>query len=150
MEPPKSPPWNVYDPRCPSRTVLDLIGGRWTVLLIGALAEDPRRFGELQRQLGGISAKVLTQVLRALVRDGLATRTLYPEVPPRTEYRLTELGEALIPPLAALRDWAEVNIETILESRGVHDELGGSADRADGSVAGTARSPGRQGAQSQL
>jgi DNA-binding HxlR family transcriptional regulator len=120
-------PWNVYDPRCPSRTVLDLIGGRWTVLVIGSLAEGPQRFGALQRQAGGISAKVLTQVLRALVRDGLATRTLYPEIPPRTEYRLTELGQALIEPLAALRGWAEGNIEAILESRSAHDDHGGGA-----------------------
>ena len=115
-------PWDVYHPSCPSRTVLDLIGGRWTVLVIGALADGPRRFGQLERRAGGISAKVLAQVLRSLARNGLVTRTLYPEVPPRTEYELTELGKALIAPLGALREWAEGNIETILAARAVHDD----------------------------
>jgi DNA-binding HxlR family transcriptional regulator len=109
--------YDVFDPNCPSRTVLDLIGGRWTVLVIGALQAGPRRFGELEREAGGISAKVLTQVLRALERDGLVTRRVYPEVPPHTEYELTELGGALVEPLAALRAWAEGNIEAIIERR---------------------------------
>jgi DNA-binding HxlR family transcriptional regulator len=118
--------WDVYDPACPSRTVLDLIGGRWTVLVIGALADGPVRFGELQRRAGGISAKVLTQVLRALARDGLITRTLYPEVPPRTEYQLTSLGVELIEPLSSLREWAEDNIEAIIAVRAEHDRAGRS------------------------
>lgn len=113
-------PWNVYDPNCPTRTVLDLIASRWTVLVIGALTQGPRRFGQLEREAGGISAKVLTQVLRALERDGLVTRTLFAEVPPRTIYELTELGSALTFPLGALRDWAEDNIETILAARAAH------------------------------
>jgi DNA-binding HxlR family transcriptional regulator len=108
---------DVFDPRCPSRTVLDLIGGRWTVLVIGALELGPRRFGQLERTAGGISAKVLTQVLRALERDGIVTRTLYPEVPPHTEYELTPLGRELIAPLAALRAWAEAHIEEIARHR---------------------------------
>jgi DNA-binding HxlR family transcriptional regulator len=109
--------YDVFDPRCPSRTVLDLIGGRWTVLVIGALQNGPRRFGQLERQAGGISAKVLTQVLRALERDGLVTRRVYAEVPPHTEYELTDLGCGLVDPLAALRAWAEGNIEGIIERR---------------------------------
>ena len=114
--------WDVYDPDCPSRTVLDLIARRWTVLIVGALADGPRRFGQLRRTVGGISAKVLTQVLRDLARNGLITRTLYPEIPPRTEYALTDLGQALIGPLAALRDWAEDNIETIITIRIAADD----------------------------
>ena len=113
--------WDVYDPNCPSRAVLDLIARRWTVLVIGALTDGPQRFGQLQRVVGGISAKVLTQVLRALARDGLVIRTLYPEIPPRTEYTLTELGQALVAPLGALRDWAEDNIETIIAVRAARD-----------------------------
>ena len=115
------PVWNVFDPKCPSRTVLDLIGGRWTVLVIGALADGPRRFGQLERAAGGISAKVLTQTLRALERDGLLTRTIYPEIPPHTEYELTSLGRELIDPLAALRSWAETHIETIIATRAEAD-----------------------------
>ena len=113
--------WDVYDPNCPSRAVLDLVARRWTVLIIGALSGGPQRFGHLQRTVGGISAKVLSQVLRELARDGLVTRTLYPEIPPRTEYALTELGQALVVPLAALRDWAEANIEAIIEIRASRD-----------------------------
>lgn len=113
--------WDVYDPNCPSRAVLDLVARRWTVLIIGALSSGPQRFGHLQRTVGGISAKVLSQVLRELARDGLVTRTLYPEIPPRTEYALTELGRALVVPLAALRDWAEANIEAIIETRASRD-----------------------------
>jgi DNA-binding HxlR family transcriptional regulator len=97
--------------------VLDLIGGRWTVLVIGALEHGPRRFGQLERAAGGISAKVLTQVLRALERDGIVTRTLYPEVLPHTEYELTPLGRELITPLASLRAWAEAHIEEIARHR---------------------------------
>lgn len=113
--------WDVYDPNCPSRAVLDLVTRRWTVLIIGTLSGGPQRFGHLQRTVGGISAKVLSQVLRELARDGLVTRTLYPEIPPRTEYALTELGQALVVPLAALRDWAEANIEAIIETRASRD-----------------------------
>jgi DNA-binding HxlR family transcriptional regulator len=118
---PADPQWDIYDPDCPSRTVLDLIGGRWTVVVIGALADGPLRFGQLQRRAGGVSPKVLTQVLRALARDSLITRTIYPEVPPHTEYQLTGLGTQLITPLNALGDWAESNIESILASRQMHD-----------------------------
>lgn len=118
---PTDPQWDIYDPNCPSRTVLDLVGGRWTVMVIGALADGPQRFGQLQRRAGGISAKVLTQVLRALVRDGLITRTMFPEVPPHTEYRLTPLGTQLIAPLDGLRAWAEGNIGSILAAREAHD-----------------------------
>lgn len=113
--------WDVYDPDCPSRSVLDLIARRWTVLIIGALSPGAERFGELQRRVGGISAKVLSQVLRDLARQGLVTRTLYPEIPPRTEYTLTELGRSVVAPLAGLRDWAEGNIEAILEIREAAD-----------------------------
>lgn len=109
--------YDVFDPNCPSRTVLDLIGGRWTVLLIGALEDGPQRFGQLERAAGGISAKVLTQVLRSLERDGLVARTLYPEIPPRTQYELTDLGRELVGPLRALRGWAEMHIDQIIENR---------------------------------
>lgn len=110
-------PWNVFERDCPSRTVLDLIASRWTVLVIGALTAGPRRFGQLEREVGGVSAKVLTQVLRALERDGIVSRTLYPEIPPRTEYALTPLGLDLVEPLGALRAWAQDHIGEIIEAR---------------------------------
>ena len=115
------PHWNVYDLNCPTRQVLDLIGSRWAVLVVGALARDTHRFGELRRAVGGVSTKVLTQVLRKLERDGLVSRRVYAQVPPRTDYRLTSLGESLIGSLAALRAWAEANIGSIYQARKTYD-----------------------------
>jgi DNA-binding HxlR family transcriptional regulator len=112
---------NVYDKNCPTRHALDRIGDKYTVLVIIFLQETPRRFSELQRMIMGISQKVLTQTLRNLERDGLLTRTIYPEVPPRVEYALTPLGETLIEPLVALREWAETNIEAVLVAQTEYD-----------------------------
>ena len=91
---------------CPSRRVLDLIGGRWTVLIVGALGDDTARFSDLKRRIGGISQKMLTQTLREMERDGLVERTVFPEVPVRVEYRLTDGGQSLRAPLSALFGWA--------------------------------------------
>ena len=112
---------NVYDKNCPTRHALDLIGDKYTVLVIIFLQDTPRRFSELQRMITGISQKVLTQTLRSLEREGLLTRTIYPEVPPRVEYALTPLGETLIQPLVALREWAETNIEAVLVAQTGYD-----------------------------
>jgi len=84
---------NVYDANCPTRHVLDLIADKWATLIIGLLNdEQPQRFAALQRQIGGISQKMLTQTLRSLERDGLVQRTVYAQVPPRVEYALIFLG----------------------------------------------------------
>ena len=107
---------DVYSRDCPSRVVLDRIGDRWTALIVGVLEDGPRRFGEI-RDAMGIAPKVLTQTLRALERDGLVTRTAYPEIPPRVEYELTPLGLTLREPLAAIRDWAETHIHEIIAAR---------------------------------
>ena len=112
---------DVYDKNCPTRQVLDRIADKYTVLVIVFLQDRPRRFSELQRMITGISQKVLTQTLRSLERDGLLTRTVYPEVPPRVEYALTVLGETLIEPLAALRNWAEGHIEAIVIAQEGYD-----------------------------
>ncbi len=112
---------DVYDKNCPTRHVLDRIADKYTVLVIIFLQDRPRRFSELQRMITGISQKVLTQTLRSLERDGLLTRTVYPEVPPRVEYALTPLGETLIQPLAALRNWAEGHIEAIVVAQNGYD-----------------------------
>ena len=113
---------DVYDKNCPTRHALDRIADKYTVLVIIFLQDAPRRFGELQRMITGISQKVLTQTLRSLERDGLLTRTVYPEVPPRVEYALTPLGETLIEPLAVLRAWAETNIEDVLVAQAKYDQ----------------------------
>jgi DNA-binding HxlR family transcriptional regulator len=113
---------NVLDAHCPSRQALDLIADKWTMLVVKELAEGIRRHGELHRTIGGISQKMLTQTLRALERDGLVARTVYPVVPPKVEYELTSLGETLIEPLAAIALWAERHMDEIAQARRARQE----------------------------
>ena len=108
---------NVLDPNCPSRVVLDRIAEKWTGLVVLALDDRTLRFGELRERIGGVAPKVLTQTLRALERDGLITRRVYAEVPPRVEYTLTDLGRSLREPLGAVQDWAERNVSRVLAAR---------------------------------
>ena len=115
-------PWDPYARDCPSRVVLDRIGDRWTVLLVGAHADGPRRFGELARDVDGISQKMLTQTLRSLERDGLVLRTMTPQIPPRVDYELTAAGQSLRAPLKALEDWTKQHMASVLEARDVYDE----------------------------
>jgi DNA-binding HxlR family transcriptional regulator len=117
----EAPIYDVYAATCPSRQALDLVADKWTVLIIGLLAKHPHRFGQLRRAIGGISQKMLTQTLRALERDGLVSRTVYAEVPPRVEYSLTDLGRSLITPIDAVRAWADQNAERILTTQARHD-----------------------------
>ncbi|WP_284748492.1 winged helix-turn-helix transcriptional regulator [Amycolatopsis sp. RTGN1] len=94
------------------REVLDRIGDKWSLLVIGTLRSGPLRFGELERA-AGISQRMLTLTLTRLVEDGLVTRTAYAEVPPRVEYEVTELGRSLVPLVMALAEWAMANHERI-------------------------------------
>ncbi|MCA9913371.1 MAG: helix-turn-helix transcriptional regulator [Anaerolineae bacterium] len=112
---------NVYRAACPTRQILDLIGDKWTALIIGLLEERTMRFSELSRDIDGISQKMLTQTLRKLERDGIVTRTVYPEVPPRVEYSLTRLGETLTAPLSVFREWAETHIEAVTQAQIEYD-----------------------------
>ncbi len=108
---------DVLNPNCPSRKVLDRIADKWTALVIIALSEGTHRYGELQRRIGGISQKMLTQTLRSLEEDGLIERKVYPVIPPMVEYSLTPLGHSLNEPLAAVRAWAERHLPELLASR---------------------------------
>jgi DNA-binding HxlR family transcriptional regulator len=110
-----------YSAACPSRTILDRIGDRWTVLVVGALAITPMRFSELARRIDGVSQKMLTQTLRGLERDGLVTRTVFAEVPPRVVYELTPTGRTLIGPLSTLDAWAREHIGSIEAARSAYD-----------------------------
>ena len=92
-------------PECPVATTVALIGSKWKLLIIRNLLQRPWRFNELRKDLDGISQKVLTDSLRSMEEDGLITRTVYPEVPPRVEYGLSELGKSLIPMLDSLVAW---------------------------------------------
>lgn len=102
---------------CPVETTLYLISNRWVVLILRDLFMGTKRFGELKKSLDGISQKVLTQNLRMMEQQNLITRTVYPEVPPRVEYSLTELGASLKPIIAAMFDWGmaykEMNGDTV-------------------------------------
>ena len=94
-------------PACPVATTVALIGSKWKLLIIRNLLARPWRFNELKKDLEGISQKVLTDSLRSMEADGIITRTVYPEVPPRVEYALTELGKSLKPILDSMRAWGE-------------------------------------------
>lgn len=97
----------ILIPECPVATTVQLIGNKWKLLIIRNLLVRPWRFNELQKNLDGISQKVLTDSLRSMETDGIITRTVYPEVPPRVEYALSELGESLKPILDAMKVWGE-------------------------------------------
>jgi DNA-binding HxlR family transcriptional regulator len=112
---------NVYDPSCPTRTVLDRVGDKWSVLVVLVLLGGSLRFGELRQRVGGITPKVLTETLRRLERDGILRRTAYPEIPPRVEYALTPLGRSLEPPVRAITAWAETNVPKIERARSSYD-----------------------------
>ena len=94
-------------PDCPVATTVQLIGSKWKLLILRNLLERSWRFNELKRSLDGISQKVLTDSLRSMEEDGLITRTVFPEVPPRVEYALSDLGETMRPILDAMKGWGE-------------------------------------------
>ncbi len=110
-------PADVYSAKCPTRQVLDHISGKWTILVVDALLEGTLRYTDLMRRIEGVSQKMLTQTLRGLEADGFVTRTVYPTIPPRVEYDLTELGRSLAEPISALRQWTETHINEIERAR---------------------------------
>ena len=103
-------------PDCPVATAVQLIGTKWKLLILRNLLVRPWRFNEMLRSIPGISQKVLTDNLRALERDDLITRTVYPEVPPRVEYALSELGETMRPIISALETWGRGYQEIVRNS----------------------------------
>jgi DNA-binding HxlR family transcriptional regulator len=112
---------DLFDPDCPTRKVLDRIGDKWTVLVVLSLSDGPQRFSGLRSRLGRVAPKVLTETLRRMERDGLLTREVFAEVPPRVEYALTGLGESLISPIVVIGDWAEVNVGRITAAQEEYD-----------------------------
>ena len=113
----------TYRRDCPSRTVLEVLANTWTLYVLGALRryERPMRFNELRRLLDGITQKMLTQTLRALERDGLVERTVYPTVPPRVEYGLTELGLGIGRLTSAVAEWSVEHVDEIVAARSAFD-----------------------------
>jgi DNA-binding HxlR family transcriptional regulator len=103
-------------------SVLSRVGDKWSVLIIMLLIDGPRRFNELKRMVGGISQRMLTLTLRGLERDGLVTRTVFPTIPPRVDYELTDLGRGLAQPVRALGQWAFEHQPQIQGARDTFDE----------------------------
>ena len=103
------------------RDILARIGDKWSLLVIATLHEGRLRFGELLGHIPGISQRMLTLTVRQLERDGVVTRTVYPEVPPRVEYELTDLGETLFVPARAIADWAVAHHDEIERARAEYD-----------------------------
>jgi DNA-binding HxlR family transcriptional regulator len=102
---------------CPVRDMMQQIGGKWSTLLLEALAAHPYRFGELRRKIPDISQRMLTQTLRDLQREGYIAREVFPTKPPSVEYSITDLGRALYVPLAQLLNWAEANHDAVRAAR---------------------------------
>jgi DNA-binding HxlR family transcriptional regulator len=113
---------NVLKADCGSRRVLDMLADTWTILVISAIKHETRRYSELQRMIEGISSKMLTQTLRKLERDGLLLRTVYPEIPPKTEYRLSPLGLTLVKILEEMYLWAEDHFSEVESARRQFDQ----------------------------
>jgi DNA-binding HxlR family transcriptional regulator len=107
--------------------ILNRIGDKWSVMVVGYLDRRTMRFNELRHAIGGISQRMLTLTLRNLERDGLVTRTVYPEIPPRVEYALTDLGRTLTEPLDALWNWAAAHQDEVKAARAAYDGREGQA-----------------------
>ena len=101
--------YNVWSAQCPSRRMLDLIADKWTILVLASLASGAKYYSQIQRDVSGISHKMLSQTLRTLERYQFVIRTVYPSVPPRVEYDLTPLAKTLLPTLEGLLSWAETH-----------------------------------------
>ncbi|WP_410812623.1 winged helix-turn-helix transcriptional regulator [Micromonospora sp. 067-2] len=110
----------MFDPICPSGALPFQIGDKWTAMVVLCLEDGRRRFTEIRVPLRGVTPKVLTQTLRAMERDGLVTRTVYPENPPRVEYELTELGRTLLSLIEAARAWSRDHLPALLNARQAH------------------------------
>jgi DNA-binding HxlR family transcriptional regulator len=114
---------NLHDANCPSRIVLDHITSRWGSLVLLTLLDGTQRFSELVRGIGGVSEKMLAQSLKALEADGLVLRTVYPTIPPKVEYSLTNLGTEVAEHIKALTNWVEDNVSEIMRYRAKHSPL---------------------------
>lgn len=98
---------------------LELIGGKWKIQILWSIRNKAKRFSEIKEDVGGITQKMLTQQLKEFVRDGLATRKSYPEIPPRVEYKLTEYGKTLVPVLDTLNKWGEIHLDRTVKKESV-------------------------------
>jgi DNA-binding HxlR family transcriptional regulator len=109
-----SPKPNVYNTACPSQSILALVGGKWSMLIVCSLRAGPKRTHEIKRRLEGVSSKMLTQTLRELERHGIVARRDYAEVPPRVEYSLTPLGGSLAGLVNEIENWVTANYSRMI------------------------------------
>ena len=112
---------DAFDRDCPGRAIMDQISNRWATLILAALAHGPYRFSALHGKVSGISQKMLSQNLKALVRLGLVARWVEPTVPPQVTYSLSDLGRDLVGPLSALMQWVSDNTSELLAAQSRHD-----------------------------
>lgn len=113
--------YDAFLAQCPTRDLLDTLADKWTCLVVAALRDGDRRYSDIGRTVAGVSQKMLTQTLRALERDGLITRTVTASVPVRVDYDLTPLGRSLLPVMAAIKSWAEANMDQVQAARRSYD-----------------------------
>ncbi|MBC2887072.1 helix-turn-helix transcriptional regulator [Ochrobactrum sp. CM-21-5] len=111
--------------------ILSRVGDKWTVLVVSYLGNCPMRFNELRRTVDGISQKMLTTTLRNLERDGFVSRTVFPTIPPKVEYALTELGRDLLRPVRGLGEWAIANEAKVMMARARYDTFRSGESHAD-------------------
>jgi DNA-binding HxlR family transcriptional regulator len=114
-------PYDIYENLCPTRKVLERLANKWALLILDRLRQGPVRFNQLQRDIKGISQKVLSQTLKKLERDGLLTRTVIPMVPVAVEYELSMLGQTLTESVATLAHWAEDNMDAVTAAQDAYD-----------------------------
>ena len=113
---------DVYAPECTTRQLLDRVGDKWSVLILTKIGEEPKRFNEIKRIIGGISQKMLSQTLRSLERDGLILRTVEPSMPVTVSYGTTALGDELLSTLQALINWAETRMGAVTDAQKIYDQ----------------------------
>ncbi|MEU1617659.1 helix-turn-helix domain-containing protein [Streptomyces sp. NPDC005722] len=123
--------YNAFMKGCPTNLLLSRISDKWVGLVLSALKERPQRYSDLGRRIAGVSQKMLTQTLRTLERDGLVSRTVTPSVPVRVDYALTPLGASLATLFSAVKEWAEENIEEVVEARERYDAEAEEQARAE-------------------
>jgi DNA-binding HxlR family transcriptional regulator len=123
------PQVDLYSSSCPSRNILELIGGKWSMLLVCSLRRGPVRTGELKRHIDGISQKMLTQTLRDLERHGIIERIDYAEVPPRVEYKLTRLGQSLGSLVLRIEEWVTEHYSRMVSEARECDRASATAER---------------------
>ena len=114
---------NVYNSDCPSQSILALIGGKWSMLILCSLRAGPRRTHQIKRRLEGVSSKMLTQTLRELERHGIVHRQDHAEVPPRVEYSLTPLGHSLVKVIDDVKAWTETHAPDVMQAQQRFDRL---------------------------